>query len=98
MKKFIPAIVLAAICSFGSLAPAMAFDDTWDTWDSWSVTDNEWWETDEWGTDDYGYYDRDYDWDIGDDNSLNSWYTGNDYNDWREYDDTGDECWFDGNL
>ena len=84
MKKFIPAIALVAICSFGSLAPAMAFD--------------EWWETDEWGTDDYGYYDRDYDWDVSDDNSLNSWYTGNDYNDWREYDDTGDECWFDGNL
>lgn len=93
MKRLIRSVALvSALVAGTALAPAQA---QWMGYGGnyWGENEIGWWESDNWATDEFGYYDRDFLWETTD-NAWGTWY-GDAYNAWNDYDDFGDEGWFD---
>jgi hypothetical protein len=59
----------------------------------WTENDLGYWESDNWATDNFGAYDQDFGWDTAD-AGFGGWYGDATYG-WNNYDDIGDEGWFD---
>lgn len=81
-------IALAALLTAFGGGTALAQDGEF-----WTEDDVGLWESDNWGSDEYGSYDEDFNWDTAD-SEWTDWYGDADQN-WNNYDDIGDEGWFD---
>lgn len=93
MRKLIrSAALVAALAAGAAFVPAQA---QWMGYGNGFWGDNEvgLWESDNWATDDYGMFDQDFAWNTND-AGFNDWY-GDSQTAWNEYDDIGDEGWFD---
>lgn len=88
MKKLLTSVaLLAALGSGSALVPVHAQG-------YWNETDIGLWDSDNWASDNYGAYDQDFNWGAIDTNEWDRWYGDSDSY-WNDYDDIGDEGWFD---
>ena len=98
MKRLTRSLIVSLMLAFSSVPIALAIDD-WDGWAGepyWADEDFEVFESDNWLDDDYGVYDRDFDYDVIEDDldAYDAWYEDPHY-DWLGYDDAGEEGLFD---